>query len=378
MRLFLPLFALLVTIWLVAVDRFRFRPDSPACVHGLCTLDHIIASIDDQGLNSESALVALAQMPANPLLWCTYGELLALENRKEAAASYDRAVELGPHMAPVLMRTANFDFTHSRLQHGLVMTRQILFETSAFDQILFSYLTTLKVPTPSVLGRAVPAQERPARSWLQWLASAGSEPEVRDAWKWSLEHGFVDETSAVGLTKTLWEHGWYAAAQQIWLEWLGNHGGDYLRVERVWNRKFELTPTGSPFDWTIGTLPDSVSVERNNGLIIRFLGTENLEFSQVRQFVTVKPGPYRFSVELEAEGLTTDQHPLFHISAISPSASIATVPIENRSRTTLHHEFIVPPGATALQIQIERHPSDHFNNKISGTVHVYAVSLKPL
>jgi len=141
-----------------------------------------------------------------------------------------------------------------------------------------------------------------------------------------------------------------------------------------------MPPTASPFDWVINP-PPSVKVQRQNGLEIRFSGTDNLSFSHVQQFVTVAPGRYRFTAEIEASGLTTDQHPLFRIQdAGRPAAlNMATEPIETtRGRSTLRLDFTVPQGTSGLQIQLERRMSDRFDNKLAGTVHLYSVSLKPL
>jgi hypothetical protein len=38
----------------------------------------------------------------------------------------------------------------------------------------------------------------------------------------------------------------------------------------------------------------------------------------------------------------------------------------------------VPAGTQALQVQIERRPSQKFDNKIGGALHVYQVSLLPV
>ena len=46
---------------------------------------------------------------------------------------------------------------------------------------------------------------------------------------------------------------------------------------------------------------------------MRFLGTENVAFSGVRQFTVVPPGRYRFSAEVSSDNLTTDQGPFFRI-----------------------------------------------------------------
>jgi len=381
MRLVLSLASLLIAVFSVATDVLPVPHDSGWCALGLCRSDQMTASIDQEGMNSTNILTILDQDSGNPLLWSVYGELLAAQGKTEqAGAMYDHAVALGPHMASVLMRAANFDFTHDRTDHGLSMANQILAQADGFDEILFSYIASSRLPLEEVFDRVIPAEDRPARSWLSWLRTSGSDHDLGETFDWMMRHQLADEESAVELTKTLWGRHSYALAQKVWVAWLGDRAGDYLKPDRIWNPTFEMPPTASPFDWVINP-PPSVKVQRKNGLEIRFSGTDNLSFSHVQQFVTVAPGRYRFTAEIEASGLTTDQHPLFRIQdAGRPAAlNMATEPIETtRGRSTLRLDFTVPQGTSGLQIQLERRMSDRFDNKLAGTVHLYSVSLKPL
>ena len=40
-------------------------------------------------------------------------------------------------------------------------------------------------------------------------------------------------------------------------------------------------------------------------------------------------------------------------------------------------EFTVTAGTEALALQLERRPSQRFDNRISGTLHIHQVSLAP-
>jgi hypothetical protein len=118
---------------------------------------------------------------------------------------------------------------------------------------------------------------------------------------------------------------------------------------------------------------------RRDGLEIQFAGTDNLSFAHLRQLVPLPPGRYRFSAELQATGLTTDQLPQLHISSPSqPGALHQVLPIANTSgRSKLQADFTVPAGTQTIQIQLERHPSERFDNKIRGTLHLYQLSIMP-
>ena len=55
------------------------------------------------------------------------------------------------------------------------------------------------------------------------------------------------------------------------------------------NVHFQSAPNESPFDWALSPVSGAETL-RNDGLEIRFSGTENVNFSNVRQFATVSGG----------------------------------------------------------------------------------------
>jgi hypothetical protein len=122
----------------------------------------------------------------------------------------------------------------------------------------------------------------------------------------------------------------------------------------------------------------SVEVERKNSLELRFSGEANLEFAHLHQFTAVSPGRYRFSAEIEAEGITTDERPFWSITGVGGLSRLVveTPRIEgNVPRSWVSVEISVPKGTEALDIQLRRKPSLRFDNKIAGILRVYEVSL---
>jgi hypothetical protein len=166
----------------------------------------------------------------------------------------------------------------------------------------------------------------------------------------------------------------------VWGDWLGPGHDGYLHPQRLANARFAEEPNGSPFDWTLAAAP-AVEIARHDGLGVRFLGKENSDFAPVSQFATVSPGRYRFSAEIGAEGITTDQGPFFHVfDPVNPNRlSVQTPPLLGSvARSWVTVDLQVPAGTEALQVRIERRPSLRFDSKIAGTLHVYQVSLVPL
>lgn len=381
MRMVFPVAAFAIAAFSIVLDYRHVDPNSWYCRAGLCRFDQIFASPPHPGglLTDVAALVN--EDPSNPMVWCTYAELLSAQGRTaEATSVFDRAVSLGPGMSPVLMRAATFDFSYGREDEGFQIANRILRQTDAFDRDLFEILNDTGIGTAALLGTAVPATPRAARSWLALLREEGSDNDLLKTWAWMRKNGLADQKSAVSVTSTLWERKSYRSAQKLWADWLGPADGRYLRPQRLTDTHFENEPDGSPFDWTVDISP-SVEISRRDGLNVRFTGTENIAFGQVHQFATASPGPYRLSVEISADSITTDQGPFFHVfDPTSPNRlSVETAQIKGSvSKSWLKRDFEVPPGTEALEVQIERRPSLRFDDNITGVLHVYQVSLVPL
>ena len=386
MRLLFAIVALTITVWSLLLDRARPSPGSWMCRGGLCRYDQILSAIDDPGAGPSALLPPLLKPllnedPSNPLVWCTYAELLSANGQTQAAAAgFEQAIALGPGLSPVLMRAANFDFAQGRLDRGFELTKRILAQTDAFDQVLFSYLTRSGLPVSRLAGMAVPAVPRVASAWFSWLRGSGSDADLRELWSWMRKNQLVDPRSATDFAWAFWQRKAFADAQDAWADWSPLSGEGYLHPQRLANVRFADEPNGSPFDWAL-TPVAGAEIQRSSGLDIRFSGTENIDFSNVRQFTTVSSGRYRFSAEIEADDVTTDQGPFFHIfDPVNPGRlNVASPPAKGTvARSWITLDVPVASGTHALQIQIERRPSQKFDSKISGTLHVYRVSLLPV
>jgi hypothetical protein len=380
MRTLLAIVSLAISGLSITLDYSHPSPDSRACRLGVCRYDQLFSAIDAEGLTLTSIGAVLNQDPSNPLVWCTYAELLSTGGQTQPAIdAFDHAIALGPGMSPVLMRAANFDFAHGRMDHALAMTNRILTQTEAFDQLLFSYLTRAQLPVSQLAGVAVPLDPRAAKSWFYWLRGAGSDADLRELWSWMRHNQLLDQKTAAEFAWAFWQRKAFTAAQDVWADWLGPAAGGYLHPQRLANVRFKEAPNGSPFDWTLTPTP-ALEIRQNDGLEVRFSGAENIEFSGVRQFATVGSGRYRFSAEISATDLTTDQGPFFHI--FDPAAPGRLSVESSLVRGTVARSWItldvsVPSGTQALAVQIERRRSQKFDNKINGTLHVYQVSLLP-
>lgn len=376
LRFLFPLLALGIAGLSIAVGFVPHSANSQICRNGGCRFDQILASAATPA--NVSAL--LNEDPDDPGVWCTYGEFWSAHgDDAKASAAFDRAIHLGSGLSPVLMRVANFDFTHNRKEEGLRLVPRILSLTPNFDGIVFSYVGISGEPVSRLLGTAIPPTSRAAHSWLDWVQSHGSEQDFLDTWTWMRQNGLADEKSAVEVTSTVWQRKAYRTAQELWADWLGAHRGDYLKPQLLANTGFQDAPSGTPFSWQLVS-NKSVEFKRRDGLDVHFLGQENLTTAGVRQLTAVEPGRYRFSAEVSAANITTDEGLFFQITDAENAGrlNVETQPVGgNNSRTWIGADFVVAAGTRIIQIQLARHPSHKSYTEIQGTLHIYRVSLIP-
>jgi hypothetical protein len=380
-RTVLVLLSLLIAAFSVGTDILQPEAGSAMCRLGFCRFDQVFRSIDAQGMQPDNVGALVNEDPANPLVWCVYGDVLGQKGRvADANAAIEHAMSLGPHMPPVLMRGVNFYVGYGNAGKIAPLSMRILAQSGDFDQILFSYFQRMQTPVTELLGNAIPNDARAARSWLDWLRTHGSEADLTATWTWMQRNHLLDKPSAVGAIWALWSRKSYRVAHSLWLEWAGTDNTDRSLdgAEQLVNRQFQNEPAGGPFDWTLDAAP-SATLTRKDGLDVRFSGKENVAFSGVRQAAEVRPGLYRFTAEVEASGLTTDQHPYFHVfDPANPGAvHVESQQIQNGAEPTrISMDISTPASTQALLVQLERRPSERFDNKIEGTVHVREVSLR--
>jgi len=375
LRVLFPIMSLVVAGFSIWMDMNPHAPDSGICLRGGCRIDQTDASILSQGATPSVAEALLAEDPADPGMWCAYGEYFAAAGQSEkAVAAFDRALQLGPGLSPVLVRVANFDFSHDRQAEGLRLIPRILLQTDAFDELLYSYVRASAVPLPQLLGTVIPVNMRVAASWLNWEQRTASDHDVLDTWAWMRQHRLDSETAATQTVAVLWQRKNFIAAEDLWSDYTGTTQA--RRTQFLSNIRFESDPKRTPLDWDLSG-GDSVRYDRGGGLTVRFAGRDNLNFTGMQQRTVVAPGRYRFAAVISAEGITTDEGPYFRIADGENGHVLSeSMPITGTvAKTQISLDFTVPPGTRIISVGLARRPSIKFDSKLAGALHIDSVSL---
>jgi hypothetical protein len=148
----------------------------------------------------------------------------------------------------------------------------------------------------------------------------------------------------------------------------------------VFNPRFEQEPLQSGFDWRMEPSRDfeffRVPVSSGAPLggqcaVINFAGKSNIDFTNVYQYVPVKPDQqYRFSAWAQSKSLTTDSGVYVEIvDAKSPTHSVKTTAMVGTGNwTPLQADITTGPESKLLMIRLRRNPSDKFDNQLGGQV----------
>ncbi len=381
--------ALLLTLVSLLIDLRGADPSSLACRIGLCRKDQILDTLKNRPSVTNHAdnlgfrrLIAMA--PADAYAWAALAEYLNSDSSsgsRDARKALDRAVELAPGVAQIRMRRANLCFETGDKNCVLYDGRDVLGRTTAFDGILFSYYRYVNVELQNVLKWGLPKEARAARSWAIYLTkNTNSSFHILRTWDWLRERGLADAATVCRLTHLLLNKGDPETSWRVWSDYRAGAYGQQDGTDRLTNAKFERKPLESPFDWSATPQP-GVSFRREGGLEVSFQGETNLSLANVRQVSFVRPGHHRLVVDAAHEELTTDQGPYVRLfDAEQPGRlSVRTEMFRGSAgRRAIAVDFVVPLGSRLIAVQLERRPSEKFDNKIAGTLHLYRVSLTEL
>lgn len=379
--------ALIIVCVSIAIDQWGAGPDTLVCRAGLCRKDQLLrqqlATHPDGQMIDLLRLRRLVRLaPADAYAWAGLAEQLRMSGlHGEAGSVLDRAVELAPAVAQIRMRRVNLCFENGDKACLLRDGRVVLSKTALYDGVLFSYYKTLGISLDEVLSLGLPDEARSARAWAIHLAKgAPSTADALSTWVWLRNRGHADESTACRMTRDLVNRRQFEAAWRIWRDFRTHASRQTGGSNLITNSTFDEPLADTPFDWELRPEP-GVRFILDNGLDVIFEGTANLSMQNVRQLLFLQPGPHRMIVDLEYEGLTTDQGPYLRLYGEGPDAawSVQTGMFKGSApRVKIEKDFVVTGQAGPAWLQVQRAVSEKSENRISGKLRIHAITLIPL
>lgn len=338
--------------------------------------------------------------PTNPFGWSDLAESLAASGEIEKARqAFAQSVRLGPNIPPILIRVVNFEVANGELDRSVPNLRHILELTPVYDNLAFRYLLRSTLSAERILHDVIPdpgtgsavelarrvngakghasapdSDARPrgeaARSWVAYLM-AERRPETERAMNWLQERG--------GVTADL-RNQWieylvqvrksYPQAMEIWAA--AHREPGYPANNRLFDGRFVRERTGGRLDWILTPHPH-VAAKMGNGLTLIFDGMENIAYGHLTQQTFVPPGRWRFTADVEAKDLTTDQRPYFRIyDTFDPRRLDASTEMAPEPMIV---DFTSPESGSWVSVTLLRRQSAKFDNKIKGTMHIREVRI---
>jgi O-antigen ligase len=370
------------------------RAESLFCRFGICDTDAAIAAqtLAHGGHTSAVPVAelfkALRRDPNSPARWCDTGEAM-LRAGRDADADYcfSRALALGPHIPPVLMRSA--DFYYAAHQTGVAMRQmsRVLADTDTYDDLIFGWYAQKRLPVGEVLAHGLPPGQRAAESYMRDLI-AGGRPGTKEAWNWITAHGLAGSRLAREYVGHLFDKREYEAAARAWSEYPGAREYGYPESNWVFNGDFESEPSDTPFDWRIAArdgveaaVDAHVAHTGSHSIRIHFEGKENLDYGGVGTVAFVKPGRYRFEAYVRTQEITTDKGVGLHFYDRESGSRLDLRTEEmtgTHDWTRIERIIVVPRETQLLVIEVSRQHSMKFDNQIAGTFWIDSVKLSPL
>jgi hypothetical protein len=317
----------------------------------------------------------------------------ALGQTSRGREAFKKAQSSHPISSEVAWRYGNFLLRRGDFPEAFAEVRRALVSDPNLTAEAVSECWNASQDLPRILTELLPAQNRYYLISLEYFLSRHQTDAALTVWDrlLGLKQTF-EMAQIVRLIDELIAEGRAEDAQRVWRQalratsWPQDESGS---SSLVFNGGFEHDLLNGGFDWREELIPgatfsfDSTVVHSGaRALRIRFDGSTNLGFQNLRQFLAVEPRHrYHFAAYLRTEGISTDSGVGFAIyDAFRPAAPQILGPdlVGTHPWSRVEMDLITSPETRLLAIVLRRIPSWKFDNKLFGTVWVDDVSLVPV
>ena len=298
-----------------------------------------------------------------------------------------------PLSAEVAWRFGNFLLRQNELEPAFVELRHAVEVDPKRGPEAFSRSMRVAPDINLVLDRVLPASPQAYLPVISGLSNDGRTDQALTVWaRLAALHPHLSLSSSFPLLESLLQKRQFIEARHVWnqaLEFAGHPPSPDPHGSLLWDGGFESDVFNGGFAWrfpsSVGGVQIAVdSQEKHSGsrsLRLVFTGRQNINFSDVCQYVDVTPSDtYRFSAWIRTRALTTDQGVRFGLHPLGDSALPAVWTDDLRGTqpwTRIELPWTAGKDVRGLLLCVSRLPSRKFDSLIQGTAWVDDVSLVP-
>ncbi len=147
----------------------------------------------------------------------------------------------------------------------------------------------------------------------------------------------------------------------------------------IYNADFQQEITGAGFGWRLAKKQRKLLVSSPEGLTLHFNGRKNVKFN-LHQLIPVTSGQfYSLSYTYKSEKLSTDQRPFWMVKGYNCEKFVEKGEMVEPNNDWTDSSIIIqiPETCRAVWLKLVRKESFHFDNKISGKLHIKNLTLSP-
>jgi hypothetical protein len=310
----------------------------------------------------------------------------------DARQAYEKALEAHPVSAEVAWRYGSFLLRQGQTQQAAQQVNRALLDEPDLTTSAVSQFWKAGADLDVILDNVLAPRPRDYVAAVDFFISQQDDGAALAAWEKLSRLGLkVRLADALDLVNDLIAHNRVDDASKVWHQALDASGradaygsGSSL----IFNGGFESDFLDGGFGWrqtpapgTAFDLVSDVTHGSTRSARVTFDGNENVDYSNVFQYVAVAPDErYRFSAYMRTDDITTDSGPQFVLLGGDPGHSLAQTPVMTGTHpwTRVQAEFTAGPDMHGLMVVLRRAPSNMFANKIRGTVWVDDVRLEKL
>jgi hypothetical protein len=337
---------------------------------------------------------ALSFNPRSADAWLDLATAYEFEGDLPAARSaFLQAKHAYPLSAEVSWRYGNFLLRQNELDPAFAEIRHSVEVDPRRAPEAFSRSIRVVPDINLVLDRALPPASDVYLLVILGLCNMQQTDQALTVWsRLAAIHPHISMPSSYPLIDLLIQKKQFREAHRIWNQALGFAGISPPQDQPgsvLWDGGFEANIPGGAFSWRYPQSVGGVQIaldaqEKHSGsrsLRLVFTGRQNINFSDVCQYVAVTPAvPYRFSAWIRTRALTTDQGVRFGLHAVSDSASPVVWTDDLRGTqpwTRIELPWTAGKDVQGLLLCVSRLPSAKFDSMIQGTAWIDDASLVP-